>query len=313
MLTSRSRFSALSVRYGRPVTVAGLVLSLGLATPTAAQRPLKVYISADMEGLAGAVTPEQLGPSGFEYGRFREFMTAEVLAAIAGARAAGATEILVSDSHGNGQNLLIDRLPEDIRVIRSWPRPLMMMEGIDATFDAAIFIGYHSATTNPEGVRAHTMSSANLAALKINDRPMAESGINAAIAGQFGVPVVMISGDDAAVEELRSLLGDVEGAVVKRAISFHSAETMTPAAAQALIRDRVESALRRIEDFEPLVVDRPVVVDITFKNYRPAEVLAYLPIVDRLDAHSVRYRGQDMIEVSRFLEFMSTYQPGLSP
>jgi D-amino peptidase len=123
------------------------VMALAIAVPASGQ--LKVYISADLEGVAGVVSPEQLGPTGFEYGAAREWMTAEVLAAIQGARDAGATEILVSDSHGNGQNLLIDRLPPDVRVIRSWPRPLMMMEGIDSTFDAAIFIGYHSATTNP--------------------------------------------------------------------------------------------------------------------------------------------------------------------
>ncbi len=130
--------------------------------PAIAQRPLKIYISVDMEGIAGVVTGEQLGPSGFEYGKAREFMTAEVNAAIAGARAAGASEFVISDSHGNGQNLLIDQLPPDVVVIRSWPRPLMMMEGIDSTFDAAMFIGYHASTANPTGVRAHTMSSATL-------------------------------------------------------------------------------------------------------------------------------------------------------
>jgi D-amino peptidase len=160
---------------------------------------LKVYISADLEGVAGAVTPEQLGPEGFEYSRFREHMTAEVLAAIEGARAAGATEILVSDSHGNGQNLLLDRFPEEVTIIRSWPRPLMMMAGIDSSFDAAIFIGYHAATTTPAGVRAHTLSSARLAAVELNGKPMSEAGLNAAIAGHFGVPVVMISGDDVTV------------------------------------------------------------------------------------------------------------------
>jgi D-amino peptidase len=168
------------------------VMALAIAVPASGQ--LKVYISADLEGVAGVVSPEQLGPTGFEYGAAREWMTAEVLAAIQGARDAGATEILVSDSHGNGQNLLIDRLPPDVRVIRSWLRPLMMMEGIDSTFDAAIFIGYHSATTNPAGVRAHTISSGGLAGVYLNGTAVPEAGINAAIAGHFGVPVVMISG-----------------------------------------------------------------------------------------------------------------------
>src|SRR5688500_11586147 len=130
-----------------------------------------------MEGVTGVVSAEQLGPTGFEYQRFREFMTAEALAAIQGAREAGATEIVVSDSHGNGQNLLIERFPADVTIIRSWPRPLMMMEGIDSTFHAAIFIGYHSGTTNLKGVRAHTISSARLAAVELNGRAMPEAGI----------------------------------------------------------------------------------------------------------------------------------------
>src|SRR5687767_9772019 len=113
----------------RIALLAALVLA-ALPLRVAAQRPLRVYISADMEGVAGAVTGEQLGPTGFEYARFREFLTEEVLAAIAGARDAGATEIVVSDSHGNGQNLLIERLPADVTVIRSSPRPLIMMQGI---------------------------------------------------------------------------------------------------------------------------------------------------------------------------------------
>jgi D-amino peptidase len=293
----------------------GLVIAAVASTPrdTSAQRPFKVYISVDLEGIAGVVTGDQLGPTGFEYGRAREFMTAEALAAIAGARDAGATEILVSDSHGNGESLLIDQFPDDVRIVRSWPRPLMMMEGIDSTFAAAILIGYHASTTSPVGVRAHTLSSANLASVSLNGVPVPEAGINAAIAGQFGVPVVFVSGDDAAVEETRRLLGDVEGAVVKRAISFHSAATMTPKAAQQLIRERVKVALARRSAFKPYVVRPPIALDVVFKNYRPAEILAYLPIVQRTTAHAIRFTGKDMVEVSRFLEFIATYEPGISP
>jgi len=278
-----------------------------------AQRPLKVYISVDMEGIAGVVTGDQLGPTGFEYGRAREFMTAEALAAVAGARDAGATEIVVSDSHGNGESLLIDQFPDDVRIVRSWPRPLMMMEGIDSTFTAAIFIGYHASTTSPAGVRAHTISSANLASVSLNGVAMPEAGINAAIAGRFGIPVVFISGDDVAVDETRRLLGDVEGAVVKRAISFHAASTMTPKAAQQLIRSRVKAALDRRSAFKPYVVRAPVTLDVVFKNYRPAEMLSYLSIVQRTTSHAIRFIGRDMVEVSRFLEFIGSYEPGLTP
>lgn len=289
-----------------------LFLALSSATPALAQQ-LKVYISADLEGIAGVVSPDQLGPTGFEYGRAREWMTGEVLAAIQGARDAGATEIVVSDSHGNGESLLIDRLPPEVRIIRSWPRPLMMMEGIDSTFDAAVFIGYHSATTNPAGVRAHTISSARLAGVYLNGSAMPESGINAAIAGHFGVPVVMISGDDAAVGEARALIGPLEVAQVKRAISFHSAETMTPQAAQRLIREKVRAGVERRNEIRPRVVETPVTLEVTFKSYRPAEMLSWLPIVDRRDAHTIIYRAPDMVAVSRFIEFMTTYSVEIEP
>ncbi|MDQ3516342.1 MAG: M55 family metallopeptidase, partial [Gemmatimonadota bacterium] len=291
-----------------------ILLIACLATTAAAQtRPFKVLVSVDMEGITGVVTAEQLGPSGFEYARFREFMTAEALAAVEAAKESGATEILVVDAHGNGQNLLIDRFPADVRVIRSWPRPLMMMEGIDSSFNAAVFIGYHSATTNPRGVRAHTISSANLAAVELNGIAVGESGINAAIAGHFGVPVVAISGDDAAVLEAQQLIGPIEGAVVKRALSFHSANTLTPQAGQALIKQKVKAGLTRRASLRPYVIPGPVRLDITFKSYTPAEIVAYLPGIQRLTAHSVRFIGRDMIEVSRFLEFLNTYQAGLTP
>lgn len=278
-----------------------------------AQNRIKVYISVDMEGVTGAVSDQQLSPAGFEYQRFREFMTAEALAAIQGARDAGATEILVSDSHGNGQNLLIERLPSDVMVVRSWPRPLMMMQGIDSSFDAAVFIGYHSGTTNSQGVRAHTISSARLTSVELNGRSMSEAGINAAIAGHFGVPVVMISGDDAAVEEARVMIGDLEGAVVKRSLSFHSATTMTPEAGQSLIRQRVKAGIQRRAGLKPFVLNAPIRLDVTFKNYRPPEMLAYLPIVERISAHAIRYVGRSIIEVSKFIEFITTYCIELDP
>jgi len=289
-----------------------LLLFLGISS-LSGQEGLKVYISADMEGVVGVVTADQLGPSGFEYAKARELMTAEVNAAIEGALAAGATEIVISDSHGNGENILIEQLPRDVVLIRSWPRPLMMMEGIDASFDAAIFIGYHASTTNPAGVRAHTISSGRLADIRLNGISVPEAGINAAIAGHFGVPVVMISGDDIIIEETRSLLGDIEGAVVKEAISFHSAKTLMPEVAFALIREKVTTALRRLDDFQPYELETPITLDVRFKNYRPSEMLAYLSIVERTDSHSIRFVGRDMIEVSKFLEFIVTYDPSLAP
>jgi D-amino peptidase len=274
---------------------------------------MKVYISVDMEGIAGVVTGDHLGPNGFEYQRAREWTTNELLTAIEAARSAGATEILVSDSHGNGENILIDKLPKDIQIVRSWPRPLMMMEGIDETFDAAIFIGYHSGTHNKRGVRAHTISSGRLTDIRLNGISVPEAVINAAIAGHFDVPVVMISGDDAIVEEAKDLLGDIEGAVVKWAYSFHSARTLTPEAANDVIGSSVKRALGRLPDFKPYKLETPVALEISFKNYLPPLLLEYLPIVERIDSHSIRFRGKDMVEVSKFIEFVTSYSPGATP
>ena len=296
-----------------PIGALAAFVLAALAAPATAKDGRKIYVSVDMEGVAGVVSNEQLGPPGFEYERFRQFMTEETSVALAAARAAGATEFVVGDSHGNMQNLLLEKLPKDVLVVRSAPRPLMMMQGLDESFDGVIFIGYHASTTNPEGVRAHTMSSAVLADVRLNGVSVPEAAFNAAIAGHFGVPVLAISGDDAIVKEARGLLGDVEGAVVKWAYGFHSAKTLTPEAARDVIREKVSAAMARRGSFRPYVVKTPVELDVRFKNYRPAEVLSYLPIVKRTDAHSVRFVGKDMLEVSRFMEFILTYQPALEP
>lgn len=300
----------------RPFRLASIsaALIIGVAARLHAQRPVKVFISVDMEGIGGVVTAEQLGPTGFEYARFREFMTAEALAAIAGAREAGATQFIVADSHGNEQNLLIERFPRDVTIIRGSPRPNGMVQGIDSTCSAAFFIGYHAATTNPQGVRAHTISSATIAAVKINGRPSAESALNAAIAGYYGVPVALISGDADAVGELREIQPAAEGAVVKQAISFHAASVMTPEASQALIREKARAAITRLREMRPYTIAAgPVKLELTYKNYTPAEMMAYLPGVERVDSHTIRYTGRSILDISRFMQVATGYRSDLTP
>jgi D-amino peptidase len=283
-----------------------------VSAASAQPKPLKIYISVDMEGIGGVVTGDQLGPGAFEYERFRQFMTDEALAAVMAALQAGA-QVVVSDSHGNGQNLLIEKFPVNVTIVRSWPRPLMMMQGIDETFAGAIFIGYHASTSNPQGVRAHTISSARFAEVKLNGKVMSEAAINAAIAGHFNVPVIMISGDDAAVTEATAQIGNLEGAVVKWSYGFHSARTLTPSAACARIADKVKAAIARISSFQPHKLTAPITLDLRFKNYRPAEILSYLPGVERTDSHSIRFVGKDIVEISKFLEFITNYDSNLSP
>jgi D-amino peptidase len=307
------------MRFLCAAVVASAILAwsgVGLVWPTAAQaqaRKLKVHISVDMEGVAGAVTGDQLGPAGFEYARFREFMTREALAAVEAAKASGASEIVVADSHGNGENLLIDQFPPDIKVVRSWPRALGMMAGVDEQVDAAIFIGYHASTNNPAGVRAHTFSSANLTRVALNGVNVTEGAWNAAIAGHFNVPVVMMSGDDAAIAEVQKVIGNIEAAETKRALSFHSAMTLTPAASVALIGNRVRAALGRLAEFKPHKVTEPVTVDVGFKNYQPPQLLALLPMFERTDSHSVRFRARNMVEASNIMQFIGDYRADITP
>ena len=279
--------------------------------PASAQRPLKIFISVDMEGITGVVQPAQLGPGpdGWEYARAREWMTAEARAAIEGAKAAGATEFLVADSHGNMQNLLIDQLPEDVRIVRGSPRPLSMMQGIDGTFAGVVFIGYHASEYGLEAVRGHTMSSARLLHVKINGTEVGEGVWNAAIAGSFGVPVVFISGDRAAVEQFRKTVPSAEGVIVKEGLGYHAAVTTTPARGQRLIREGVERAVRRVGEMKPHVVRTPLELEVGFKLTLDAERISYIPGLKRVDAHAVAGSLPDMTAASKLLQIVSSLSP----
>ncbi len=182
--------------------VAGLFL---VAAVNAQPKSLKVYISADMEGIGGVDTSVQVSAQGREYEKFRRLMTLEVNSAIAGAFDAGATEILVSDSHGDAQNIDIELLDKRVRLVRAWPRPLMMMQGIDRSFDAVVFVGYHAHEGQGTAIISHTFTGAE--DISLNGKSVGEAGFNAAIAGEFGVPVVFVSGDQTIADEVRRLLG----------------------------------------------------------------------------------------------------------
>jgi len=296
----------------RRTKAAAFLLSLA-ALEASARDGKKIFVSVDMEGIGGVVTDQQLGPTGFEYAAAREWMTQEANSAIAAAREAGATEFVVADSHGGMQNLLPDKLPPDVQIVRGTPRPLGMMQGLDASFDGVIFVGYHASTANPSGVRAHSFSSANLADVRLNGASVSEGGWNAAVAAHFGVPVLAVSGDEAAVAEVKAQVPGVEGAVVKWPYAFHSARTLTPTGARAAIEVAVRAGMARRGTSSLPRVATPVRVEVRFKSYRPAELLSWLPGAVRVDAHAVAYTVKDMPEASRFLAFVLGYQADLTP
>ena len=273
-------------------------------------RPRKIFISVDMEGITGVVQPAQLGPEGFEYQRAREWMTAEVNAAIAGIRDAAPAEIVVCDSHGNGQSVLIDKLPDDVRIVRGFPRPLEMMQGIDDSFAAAVFIGYHASEWTANAVRGHTISSARLLGLKLNGTEMSEGMYNAALAGQFGVPVAFVSGDRLAVTQLQQVAPAAEGAIVKEPYGYHSALTVTPARGQAMIRDGLKRAMAKLvsASLQPYRLTAPIALEVGFKLTLDAERAAFVPGLTRADAHTVKGSFRDMTEITKLLQVLTSLE-----
>ena len=276
----------------------GMVLAAALPS-SSQQKKLKVFISADFEGVCGVINWEETSRTGMDYGIFRKQMSLEVAAAIRGAQAAGATEIVVRDSHGSARNILPELLPKGVKLIRDWSGgPLGMMEGIDKSFDAVIFVGYHARAGTADAVLEHTYSGA-IFDLKLNDKLMPEAGLNAAIAGYYGVPVVMIAGDAAVARQEKELLGDVEVAVVKEGIG-NAAKMLHPEDACSLIEKMATKALQRLGDFKPYRFTPPYTLEVTFKEEGMAYRASLFPGARRLDVRTVSYTHNDLIEVLKF-------------
>lgn len=261
-----------------------------------------------MEGISGVVQPAQLGPDGFEYQRAREWMTAEVNAAITGIREPGPAEVVVCDSHGNGQSVLIDKLPDDVRLVRGFPRPLEMMQGIDDSFAAAVFIGYHGSEWTVGAVRGHTISSARLLGVRLNGMEVSEGLYNAALAGEFGVPVAFISGDRLAVAQMQKAIPTIEGAAVKEPYGYHSAMSVTPARGQAMIREGVARAMTKLGTLRPYHVTAPIELEVGFKLTIDAERAAFVPGLARADAHNVKGSFKDMVGITKLLQVLTSLE-----
>jgi D-amino peptidase len=266
---------------------------------------MRLYISADIEGIAGVVSRDNTMPGKFEYEPARDWMTQAVVSACETARELGAEEVVVSDSHGNGQNIRYEAMPPYVQLVRSWPRSLGMMQGIETgAYDGALLIGYHAGATNPKGTLSHTFSGEFIHEVKLNGVTVSEAVISAAIAGHFGVPVLMLAGDDVVVAETRGLLGDIAFAELKTSTGFLSAMNPSPAVADERLREGVRDAVRRIGQVAPYVVETPTVLELRLRTRFVAEWLDYLDEVELVDAFTIRYRARDMISVSRFLIFL---------
>ena len=258
---------------------------------------MKVYLSVDMEGVAGVAAWPQVTPGDPAYAIARRWMIEEANAAVEGALEAGAREVLVNDSHSSMRNLPLDQIHPAARLITGSLKPLGMMAGIDDSFDAAMFVGYH-ARGGGEGVLAHTWSS-SVIGCRLNGREVGEWGLNAMIAGHFGVPVVLITGDDRLAAEVATELPNTEVVVVKRALSKFAADSLPRAEATAAIRAAARRALERRGEVAPYRPATPIRLEVDFNLAELADDAATLPRAERTGPLTVAYTAADAIEAWR--------------
>ena len=261
------------------------------------QKKLKVFISVDMEGIAGVVHGDQTSSSGNDYNLARRWMTEEVNAAIRGAIEAEATEILVNDSHGSMRNVIASELNPAARLITGSPKPLSMMEGIDDTFDAVIFIGYHAHAGTKDGVLDHTYSGSRIASIKVNGIELGETGLNALIAGWYNVPVVLVAGDSTVCSQAQEELGkELEVAPVKKAVGRYSANTLIPQKAQELIQKKTVLALKKAATMKPFKLNPPYRFELNFLQSSMADMAELIPQVERVGPRTVRFETEDYVK-----------------
>jgi D-amino peptidase len=263
---------------------------------------VKVYMTADMEGVSGLVQWDAADRQ-----RERELITADVNAAVAGAFDGGATEVLVGEAHANMRNLLPEALDRRVRFLSGQPKPLNHMGGLDESFDLAMLLCYHSRSGTRRGVMAHTYTG-SVYSLRFNEVEVGELGADAALAGHFGVPIGLVTGDHAACEEARALLGSVETVAVKRGVSRSAAICLPVEEARELIRAGAAAACRRADAFEPFVLDTPVEAEVTFVDPSFADCVEHLPFVTRIDGRRIGFVADDFqaaFELFNALQFLA--------
>ncbi|MCK5342442.1 MAG: M55 family metallopeptidase [Candidatus Heimdallarchaeota archaeon] len=267
-------------------------------------KELKVFISVDMEGITGVVNWEEVNREGKDYDYFRKIMTKETNAAIEGAVAAGATEIVVRDSHASARNILPEMLDKRALLLRDWSGgPLTMMEGINESFDAVIFIGYHAKAGTPDATLEHTMSSRSITDVSINGVSLPEAGINALIAGYYDVPVVFLSGDQAICKQAMDLFGEVETVQVKEGIG-KSALNLHPEVAWEKIQEGVKKALMNLNRFKPYKIKSPYTLELTLMNEELVYVGKLYPGAKRTGDWELTYTNDDLLMVIKAMRWM---------
>ncbi|SDK87261.1 M55 family metallopeptidase [Streptomyces indicus] len=263
---------------------------------------MKILISVDMEGVSGIVHPSETNPDGYDYQRSRQSMTADANSVIAGVfDAVPDAAVRVADAHGPFRNLLPEQLDRRARLVRGKPRPLGMLGGLDADTDAVLLVGYHARAGEGPAVLAHTMND-GLLDVRVAGRPMGEIGLNAAMAGHLGVPVVLLSGDDAACAELHALVPAAVTAEVKQALGQGAAVTLHPEEARELLRRSAAEAIRRRSGITPLSLTGPLEVEVDLAAAFMVDLATLVPgVTRRAGGRTVAFTATDFGEAYRLL------------
>jgi D-amino peptidase len=260
---------------------------------------MRVYVSVDMEGIAGVNHPHPTSAGHGRYPAAVELMIGEANAAVEGALAAGAIDVLVNDSHGGMYNLLPDRMHPAARVLQG-QKAWSMVEGASDGFDVALFVGYHARAGHPRGTIAHTYSGAPVET-RLAGRPTGEYGLNALALGAWGIPVGLVAGDDALADEVADWLPWAERVVVKVAVGGHAATSVHPSVAADRIRAGAERAVRAAAagSLDILVVPPPVVIEVDYRRGVEADHAAIVPGVERVGDRGIRIESDDPLVAYR--------------
>ncbi|HLX26760.1 MAG TPA: M55 family metallopeptidase [Candidatus Cybelea sp.] len=271
---------------------------------------MNVYISSDMEGVAGVCAWDQVDARTPhpEFEIYRRYYTREVVSAIEGARAGGAGDVLVNDSHGPMRNLILDDLPSDVRVIFGNRKPFSMVQDADDGYGGAFFIGYHGGAGEADAVLCHTYTPSVIYEIRINGVRCSEATINAALLGFYGVPLLLVTGDRTTVEGVQAQMPWVRGVIVKDSICNFAANSMLPVSAQRAIRREAEDAVRTAAAAKLYRFDVPITLDVQLVSAAQAHLVATIPSFERTSSRSVRFTNDDFPTI--FKAFVATWRLG---
>nr|WP_053000366.1 M55 family metallopeptidase [Sphingomonas sp. Y57] len=273
----------------------------------------KLFISADIEGCAAVASVHALAPDRWEWSAARKWMTHEVVSVAEAAMASGYDEVIVADGHGNAHNIDPDALPDNVSLIRSWPRPMLQMQGVDEPgVEACAFVGYHAGPGSPDSILSHIYNGAAFRSIGLNGEACSEGYLNAALAGAYGRPVILVAGDEQTIAEARTYAPDAEGFVSKHSIGWRSQRSLPPAQVCRQLGAVAQRAFQKPLP-APFVLSGPFHLEIETVSQGSAEMLSYLRGVKRTGSFGISTQFDSIEELMRFIAFATFYTPSGVP